>query len=60
MGTLDLSKGGHSFARLRYMLIYYYTHAVILGSDVASNDAEEAVTSSLFCIRVHAHIGDVL
>ena len=60
MGTLDLSKGGHSFARVRYMLIYYYTRAVILGSGVASNEAEEAVTSSLFCIRMHALISDVL
>ena len=27
---------------------------------VASNEAEEAGASSLFCVRMHARIGDVL
>ena len=27
---------------------------------VASNEAEEAGASSLFCVRTHARIGDVL
>ena len=30
-----------------------------IGRGVASNEAEEAVASSLFCVRTRARIGDV-
>ena len=35
-------------------------HAIATSMGVASNEAEEAGASSLFCVRMHDHIGDVL
>ena len=36
----------------------FYTAGLVRG--VASNEAEEAVASSLFCARTRAHIGDII
>ena len=45
---------------IRYPIHTYHLFDASVCMGVASNEAEEAGASSLFCVRMHARIGDVL